>query len=54
MIEPPPKIGFAIDTDFIIGMGRIDEDFMIILDINKLLSENELTLSSTEETVQNE
>jgi purine-binding chemotaxis protein CheW len=45
MIEPPPKIGFAIDTDFIVGMGHIDDEFVVILNINKLLSEDELMLS---------
>jgi chemotaxis signal transduction protein len=28
----------AIDTDFIAGMGRVDDAFVIILDINKALS----------------
>ena len=37
-IEPPPRIGMAIDTDFIAGMGRVDDAFVIILDINKALS----------------
>ncbi len=37
-IEPPPRIGMAIDTDFIAGMGRVDDSFVIVLDINKALS----------------
>lgn len=37
-IEPPPKIGIAIDTDFIVGMGHVDSEFIIILDINKILT----------------
>lgn len=41
-IEPPPKIGIAIDTAFIKGMGHIDGNFIIILDINKILTGNEL------------
>lgn len=46
-IEPPPKLGFSIDTSFISGMGKIGESFVILLDLNKLLSEREL-LGSTE------
>jgi len=42
MIEPPPRIGVAIDTDFIVGMGRLDDGFVIILNIDKILSEGEL------------
>ena len=42
MIEPPPKIGTNIDNEFIVGMGRLDDDFVIILNIDKMLSEAEL------------
>lgn len=41
-IEPPPKLGFAIDTSFINGMGKVGESFVILLDLKKLLSEREL------------
>ncbi|TAH56001.1 MAG: chemotaxis protein CheW [Treponema sp.] len=41
-IEPPPKIGIAIDTAFIQGMGHVDNEFIIILNINKILSGSEL------------
>lgn len=54
MIEPPPKIGSSVDTEFIIGMGRINGEFMILLDINKLLSENELILAPAEGMVAHE
>jgi purine-binding chemotaxis protein CheW len=53
-IEPPPKIGMAIDTSFIIGMGRMDDSFVIILDINRLLSQNELLNTYTSEAITNE
>jgi purine-binding chemotaxis protein CheW len=48
MIEPPPKIGVAINSEFITGMGRIDDDFVIILNVNRLLSEKEFLLSPAE------
>lgn len=41
-IEPPPKIGMSIDTDFIKGMGKRNEQFIIILDIDEVFSEEEL------------
>jgi purine-binding chemotaxis protein CheW len=54
MIEPPPQIGVSIDTAFISGMGRVDDSFVIILDINKLLSGRELILDTRSEAVQHE
>jgi purine-binding chemotaxis protein CheW len=41
-IEPPPKIGISLDTAFIHGMGHIDNDFIVILNINKILTGGEL------------
>ena len=42
-IEPAPKIGVSLNTDFIKGMGKRDDNFIIILDINKVLSVEELS-----------
>lgn len=41
-IEPPPKIGTKLNTDFIKGMGKVDDDFVMILDIDKVFSANQL------------
>jgi len=43
-IEPAPKIGTRLRTDFIQGMGKRDEGFIIILDIDKVFSADELSL----------
>lgn len=43
-IEPPPKIGTQLKTEYILGMGKQDEQFIIILDINKIFSESEMQL----------
>ena len=43
-IEPPPKIGTKLSTDFIKGMGKLDNQFLIILDIEKIFSADELEL----------
>ena len=41
-IEPAPKIGTRLRTEFIRGMGKRDEQFIIILDIDKVFSGDEL------------
>jgi purine-binding chemotaxis protein CheW len=41
-IEPPPRIGTNLNTEFIKGMGKQDNHFLIILDIEKIFSANEL------------
>jgi purine-binding chemotaxis protein CheW len=45
-IEPAPKIGTKLNTDFIKGMGKRDEEFVMILDIDKIFSLDELSLVS--------
>ncbi|GAB7027656.1 chemotaxis protein CheW [Geotalea toluenoxydans] len=41
-IEPPPRIGTKMRTDFIRGMGKRDEQFIMILDIDRIFSGEEL------------
>jgi len=42
-IQPPPRIGTQIGTDFIKGMGkRENSDFIMILDIDRVFSAEEL------------
>ncbi|ACM20619.1 scaffold protein CheW associated with MCPs of class 34H [Geotalea daltonii FRC-32] len=41
-IEPPPRIGTKMRTDFISGMGKRDEQFIMILDIDRIFSGEEL------------
>ncbi len=41
-IEPPTRIGTKLNTDFIKGMGKRDEQFIMILDIDKVFSVEEL------------
>jgi purine-binding chemotaxis protein CheW len=42
-VEPPPKFGARLRTDFISGMGKIGEQFVIILDVDRVLSVEELS-----------
>ncbi|WP_434702678.1 purine-binding chemotaxis protein CheW [Pseudomonas sp. Z1-12] len=41
-IEPPPAFGAHIRTDFILGMGKVGGRFVILLDIGRVLSVDEL------------
>lgn len=41
-IEPPPSFGTKIRTDFIHGMGKLDEQFVIILNAARVLSVEQL------------
>jgi purine-binding chemotaxis protein CheW len=43
-IEPPPSFGAKIRADFIAGMGKIAGKFVIILEIQKVLSVDEMAL----------
>lgn len=43
-IEPAPRIGTRLRTDFIQGMGKNGEQFIIILDIDRIFSSEELSL----------
>jgi purine-binding chemotaxis protein CheW len=43
-IEPPPAFGARIRGDFLAGMGKVAERFVIILNVDKVLSEAELSL----------
>ena len=41
-IEPAPTFGTRIRTDFIQGMGKVNNRFVILLDVNQVLSLDEL------------
>ncbi len=41
-IEPPPSFGAAIRADFVAGMGKIKEHFVIILNVDKVLAVGEM------------
>ena len=41
-IDPPPKLGSMLNTDFIRGMGKREEGFFIILNIDQVLSSDEM------------
>ena len=41
-IEPAPKIGIQLNTDFVAGMGKKDDRFVIILNMDKVLSSGDV------------
>ena len=43
-IKPPPEMGAALDTDYLIGLGTLDERMLILVDIEKLMSSAEMGL----------
>ena len=43
-IEPAPAFGAKIRTDFIRGMGKVNGKFVIILDVDRVLSVDDLAM----------
>jgi len=43
-IEEAPQFGAAVETDFILGMGKIGDTVKILLDIDKVLAGDDLAL----------
>ncbi|MDD5758158.1 MAG: chemotaxis protein CheW [Desulfobulbaceae bacterium] len=41
-IEPAPHLGTKLNTEFIKGMGKIDNDFVMILDIDKVFASDDI------------
>jgi purine-binding chemotaxis protein CheW len=44
-IDPPPRIAMRWRTEFIQGMGKRGEEFIILLDVNRVFSSEELALA---------
>lgn len=43
-IEPPPRLGTKLNTEFISGMGKVDEQFMILLNVDRIFSNEEFVV----------
>lgn len=41
-IEPAPEFGAAVDTDFILGMGKVAQKVIMLLDVDRVLSSSEI------------
>jgi purine-binding chemotaxis protein CheW len=44
-IRPAPQLGSAIGTDYLIGLGTIDERMLILVDIDKLMGSDDIGLA---------
>jgi purine-binding chemotaxis protein CheW len=43
-IRPAPRMGAALDADFLLGIGAIDDRMLLLLDIERLMSSAEFGL----------
>lgn len=43
-VKPAPEIGTVFDSDYLIGLGTIGERMLILVDIDKLMSSDEMGL----------
>lgn len=43
-IEPPPSFGARIRADFILGMGKVNGRFVILLNVGKVLAADEIAV----------
>ena len=50
-IEPPPSFGTSVDTDFILGMGKVGEKVIMLLDVDRVLSGEEVALMNQSASV---
>ncbi|MGD9687300.1 MAG: chemotaxis protein CheW [Desulfobacter sp.] len=50
-IDPPPRIGARLKTQFIKGMGKKDKEFIIILETAKVFSAEELAVVQTTDDI---
>ena len=47
-IEPPPRMGLNLDTSYVRGMGKRDDDFVIVLDADRVFDARDAALSRSE------
>lgn len=53
-VEPPPGIGGQYQSKFITGMARINEKFIMLLDMNKIFSVADISSISTSKNDENQ
>jgi purine-binding chemotaxis protein CheW len=50
-LRPPPDFGVAFDSRYLLGLATINDQMIILVDINELISSEEMGLFSTPETL---
>jgi purine-binding chemotaxis protein CheW len=43
-IKPAPEMGSAVHTDYLTGIGTVDQRMMILIDIDRLMSSGDMGL----------
>jgi purine-binding chemotaxis protein CheW len=43
-IEPAPKIGTQLNTEFLTGMGKKNDEFILLLDIDRVFTTEEISM----------
>jgi purine-binding chemotaxis protein CheW len=43
-IKPAPEMGAVFDSDYLVGLGTVDERMLILIDIDRLMSSSEMGL----------
>ena len=43
-IEPPPSLGTDVETDFILGMGKVGDKVVMLLDVDQVLTGGEVEI----------
>lgn len=46
-IKPAPQMGSAINTDYLIGIGAVDQRMIMLIDIARLMSSDDIGLIAT-------
>ena len=46
-VEPPPPVVAGVDSDYISGVGKLQDRLLIMLDLDKLLSGDDMELLTT-------
>ena len=46
-LHPPPEFGSILDTRYILGLGTVDERMIIMVDIERLMTSQEMALVET-------
>ena len=52
-IQESPEFGSSVDTDFILGMGKVGDSIKILLDIDKVLNSENLSFTEITERATN-
>jgi len=43
-IKPAPEMGSVLDTDYLIGLGTLDDRMLILVDLEKLMTSEDMGL----------